>query len=124
MPDVLLIEDDPKITAALRVRLSAAGMDVRIADRGERGLELAREQTPQVAILDIRMPGIDGIETCRRLKADPQTEPCKVIFLSAETAESTRSEALAAGGESYITKPYNAASLITAIHEAAGQSSS
>ena len=119
MPDVLLIEDDPKIARALSVRLGTVGLSVRTAPTGELGLEQVREQTPDVAVLDVRLPGINGIETCRQIKADPRSARCAVLFLSAETSEQTRAAALDAGGRSFFSKPYDAGQLTRAILEAA-----
>lgn len=117
MPELLLIDDDPGIAAALRIRLKAAGMDVRCATGGAEALEMVKERTPDIALLDVRMPGMDGIEVCRRLKADPVSASFPVVFLSAETSEATREAALQAGGVRFISKPYDAGKLVHCIHE-------
>jgi CheY-like chemotaxis protein len=114
---MLLIDDETAIITALSVRFRAAGMTTRSANCGEQGLALACEQPPDVVLLDVRMPDMTGIEVCRRLKNHPDTAQVPVVFLSAETSEQTRDAALSAGGARFISKPYDAADLLRAVHE-------
>lgn len=117
MHDVLFVDDDPGIAAALSTRLKAHGFSVRVASDGLKGLEEARRALPDVVVLDIRMPGIDGLEVCRRLRADPATRAVPVLFLSAEAREDIRDAAAAAGGSHYLGKPFEAREVVAAIKQ-------
>lgn len=100
--------------------MRAAGVSVRHAMDGAAGLAMVNERPPDAMLLDIRMPGMGGIEVCRRLKSGPATAGFPVIFLTAETCDLTRQAALAAGGHCVIAKPYQAQRLIHAIQDACG----
>jgi len=113
--DVLFIDDDPGISAALSTRLRAHGYSVRVASDGLQGLDEARRVVPDVVVLDIRMPGIDGLEVCRRLRADSATRSVPVLFLSAEARDDIREAAAAAGGSHYLGKPFDAKEVVAVI---------
>lgn len=117
MPDekILQIDDEPGISAALNVRLKAAGFEVVTASDGPAGLEAARTHLPAAILLDIRMPGMDGFEVCRRLKSDPALEDIPVIFLSADMSDTARAAAEEAGGSVYLSKPYEARDVMNAL---------
>lgn len=117
MPELLVVDDDAVILAALSIRLRAAGLAVRSAANGEEALAMVAQRLPDVAITDIRMPGMDGIELCRRWKTDAATSSFPVVFLSAETCELTREAAMQAGGVRFINKPYQAGELIQSIQQ-------
>ena len=121
MRDVLFVDDDPGIVAALSIRLRAHGFTVRIASDGLAGLEEARRQLPDVVVLDIRMPGIDGLEVCRRLRSDAQTRSVPVLFLSAEARDDIREAAAAAGGSHYLGKPFDAQEVVAVIKQLTDQ---
>ena len=112
---VLVIDDDMDIVMALTVRLCSLAYQVSHATNGADGLKAAREQKPDVIILDIRMPGMDGFEVNRRLKADSVLADVPVIFLSAHAQEAVRQAALAAGSGYFLTKPYSVAKLCAAM---------
>ena len=103
------------IVQALSVRMRSRGINVRHACDGEQALAQVKEKTPDVMLLDIRMPGMDGIEVCRRLKSPPDAAAFPIAFLSAETSEMTRNEAIEAGGLIFIAKPYKANELIETV---------
>lgn len=113
---VLVIDDDPRITAALSARLQAVGYATHTASCGTAGVEAALAHRPDVIILDVRMPDIDGHEVCRRLKARPEVRATPVIFLSANTHE--RQKAIEAGGAEFLAKPYEASDVVAAIERA------
>ncbi|HUW59177.1 MAG TPA: response regulator [Planctomycetota bacterium] len=112
---VLVIDDNVDITRALTVRLRAAGYELILAPDGATGLETARVEKPDVILLDIRMPGIDGFEVNRRLKTIPELAEVPVIFLSAHAQGAVRQEAWAAGGSCFLPKPYDAGQLMAVI---------
>ena len=121
---VLVIDDDADITKALTVRLGAAGYELVLAPDGITGLETARVEKPDVILLDIRMPGIDGFEVNRRLKTIPELAEVPVVFLSAHAQRAVRQEAWAAGGECFLPKPYDAGQLMAVIEAVTGRTES
>jgi diguanylate cyclase (GGDEF)-like protein len=102
-PDLLIVDDTPQNIDVLSECLAGLKGRIRAATSGERALELARRQPPDLILLDVMMPGIDGFETCRRLKADPATASVPVIFVTARHDDIA--EGFRAGGVDYITKP-------------------
>ena len=115
---VLVIDDDKTITMALRIRLCAAGYDMSSVPDGISAIKAVKDKRPDVILLDIRMPGMDGFEVNRQLKAVPELKDIPVIFLSAHVQEATRQGALAAGGRHFLAKPYDAAQLVAVIEDA------
>ncbi len=105
-PAILAIDDVPANLQVLSAAL-AADFNVQIATSGAVGLTLAAATPPDLILLDVMMPGMDGFEVCRRLKADPALQAIPVIFLTALSAGSYESEGLALGAADYITKPIN-----------------
>lgn len=118
---VLIIDDEWTIQQALKARLSAHGFAVHMAGDGVSGLEAARAIGPDVILLDIRMPDIDGFETFRRLRTDPAIAGIPVIFLTANVQDSTRQEARSAGAAGFLCKPYDAQQVMSMILKAAEQ---
>ncbi len=112
---VLLIEDDPEIRSAVTIRLRAANYYVLCDSDGESGLARALSLHPDVILLDVRLPGIDGFEVARRLKSRPELTRIPVIFLSACAQDSARRAAFAVGGVDYISKPYEPQRLLSAV---------
>ncbi len=111
----LIVDDDSSIRLALTIRLRAAGYDTSSAKDGFLAIEAIKQRRPDVILLDIRMPGIDGFEVNRRLKAAPEFSDIPVIFLSAHTNDAMRQQASETGGAHFFSKPYDAAKLIAAI---------
>ena len=109
---ILLVDDDPLIIEPLQITLEQNGYTVLTAFSGEEGLELARLQTPDVVILDIMMPGMDGWEVCRRLR---QYSTVPIIRLTALGEEVDRILGLELGAEDYLAKPFNPRELIARI---------
>ena len=116
---VLIIDDEIHLTEVLAIRLRALGFDVDTATSGILGIERATgDPQPDVIILDVRMPEIDGFEVNARLKADPRTSGIPVIFLSANVQDTARQAALSAGAFAYLKKPYDAIDVIKHIRDA------
>ena len=112
---VLLIDDEPAIVTALRVRLDAEGFDVRCANDGRQGLAAFNTDPPDLVILDIGLPDLNGFEVCRRMKASDALSQIPVVFLSANVKDVSRQEAFAAGGAAFLPKPYKAEDLVEAV---------
>jgi DNA-binding response OmpR family regulator len=112
---VLVVDDDPVIVRLLEVNLRLEGYEVETASRGEEALERAGATAPDLVILDVMMPGLDGWETCRRLRELPAFAQTPVVFLSARAQDDDRSGGVALGLVSYVTKPFDPASLMELI---------
>jgi DNA-binding response OmpR family regulator len=102
---VLVVDDEFEIRDVLSRFLTEEGYEIILASNGEEALELVERENPQVILLDILMPGIDGIETCKRLKENEKTRFIPVIMATA--LWDTYSEVIEAGAEDFVTKPFN-----------------
>ncbi len=112
----LIIEDDPDIAESVRYNLDAAGFHSTIASTGEHGLKLALEaQAPGLIILDLMLPGMSGMELCRRLRRENQTRKTPIIILTAKTSEADRVAGLDVGADDYIAKPFSVKELLARV---------
>jgi DNA-binding response OmpR family regulator len=112
---VLIVDDDPRLVEVLRIRLEACGYCVHTAFCGEEGWSVAQKVQPQAIVLDVSMPGMDGLQVCRLVRAQPPLSATPIIVISAVTHETARRAALDAGATEFIGKPYQAAKVIAAI---------
>lgn len=103
---VLLAEDEPNIAASLQFLLNRAGYEVRIRESGADALREARAWAPDLMILDVMLPDLDGLEVLARLRAEAPGRPLPVLMLTAKGARETQEAALAAGADAFITKPF------------------
>jgi molybdopterin adenylyltransferase len=115
---ILVADDDPDIVEAIRVNLETAGFEVHVAYNGFEAMEQARAVEPAVILLDVMMPGLDGFEVCRELRADPRTQDAAIVFLTAKTATRDEAMGLIAGADDYVVKPFDPADLLTRIQGA------
>ena len=120
MTRLLLVEDNEMNRDMLSRRLARKGYEVLLAEDAERGLALARAERPALVLMDLSLPGIDGREATRRLKADPVTAAIPVIALTAHAMASDRDAAMAAGCDDFETKPVEFERLIAKIEALAG----
>jgi DNA-binding response OmpR family regulator len=104
---VLVIDDEAPIRLLCRVNLEAEGMDVLEAADGPSGLEKARSETPDVILLDVMMPGLDGWRVAEELLDDGRTQQIPIVFLTARAELRDRARGLDLGGIDYVTKPFN-----------------
>ena len=104
---VLVIDDEAPIRLLCRVNLEAEGMEVLEAADGPSGLEKARSETPDVILLDVMMPGLDGWRVAEELLDDQRTESIPIVFLTARAELRDRARGLDLGGVDYVTKPFN-----------------
>ena len=112
---ILVVDDDRQVSLALSIRLKAADYDVDVAGDGEGGLQKLAASVPDVVLLDMRMPGIDGLEVIRQMKQDPRLANIPVIFVSANAQETAKRAALSAGGKIFLEKPFESRALLEAI---------
>jgi DNA-binding response OmpR family regulator len=114
---VLVIDDEPPIRLLCRVNLEAEGMDVLEAPDGLGGVELARVETPDVILLDVMMPGLDGWRVAEELLDDERTRSIPIIFLTARAELRDRARGLDLGGIAYVTKPFNPVDLAPLVRD-------
>lgn len=112
-PLILIVEDEPPIADVLRLYLDRAGYAVAVESDGLRGLAAVRERRPDAVILDVGLPGIDGTEICRRMRADDDWTP--VLFCTARDDEVDRVLGLEMGGDDYITKPFSPREVVARV---------
>jgi DNA-binding response OmpR family regulator len=113
---VLLVDDDPTNLDVLRQTLEGQGYRLFFARPGEDALRLARRARPSLILLDVVMPGIDGYETCRLLKEDPETRDAAVIFLSALDNAKDKVRGFEAGAVDFVTKPFQGDEVLARVH--------
>jgi len=115
MARILVVEDSPDIRVLIRMLLEAAGHDVLTASDGRAGVDKARSERPDLVLMDLQLPEMDGLETTRRLLEDPKCKGVKVVAFSALAMTADRERALEAGCIGYITKPIGARDLIAEV---------
>jgi two-component system phosphate regulon response regulator PhoB len=115
MARVLAIEDDPDLQEVLRYNLGAAKHEVHLATTGSEGLRIAREQQPDLVLLDLMLPDMPGTSVCKRLKADPATRDARVIIVSAKGEEIDRVVGFELGADDYVVKPFSVRELLLRI---------
>lgn len=114
---VLVVDDDPVIQRLLSVNFEMEGYAVIVAGTGLEGIEMARGSRPDVVVLDVMMPGMDGLEVAVKLKADPATAKIPVLLLSAKAQEADIRAGDAAGADAYVTKPFDPFELLERVSE-------
>jgi two-component system KDP operon response regulator KdpE len=112
---ILVVDDDPQIRRVMRVTLTGQGYEVDDAKSGDVALEKAREERFDLVLLDMNMPGMDGLETCRAIRGQSEVS---IIMLTVRDSERDKVAALDAGADDYVTKPYNATELLARIRAA------
>jgi DNA-binding response OmpR family regulator len=112
---ILVIEDDPPTLRLIRYTLECEGYQVPTATNGLAGIKKAKSEEPDLIILDVMLPGIDGFEICHRLRAQPQTAQLPILMVSAKAQEIDKATGLKIGANDYITKPWNRIELVTKI---------
>ena len=105
IPKILVVDDDPDIVEILRYNLSLAGYDVKSASNGKEAIKKAKIFIPEIILLDVMMPEMDGIEACRLIREIPSLKNSRIIFLSARNEDYTQLSAFDAGADDYISKP-------------------
>ena len=114
---ILIVDDDPSVVIALQFLMEQQGFNVMTAQSGEFALELILQYNPDLVLLDIMLPGIDGWEVCEIIRLNPDYRNIKVIFLTAKRSEVDIAKGLALGGDAYITKPFSNDELVAKVKE-------
>ncbi|GER87560.1 DNA-binding response regulator [Dictyobacter vulcani] len=112
---VLVVDDEDNIIELIRLGLRYEGFQVEVASDGEQGIALAQRIDPDLVILDVMMPGIDGLEVCRRLRSNPTTRDIPVLMLTAKDEVGDRIRGLQTGADDYLTKPFDFYELLERI---------
>lgn len=112
---IVVIEDEADIREVIEHNLSREGYKVAASPDGEEGLRLVKKNAPDLVLLDLMLPGLDGIEVCRRLKADPMMQGIPVIMVTAKGEESDVVLGLGMGADDYVTKPFSPKALVARI---------
>ncbi len=116
-PVVLVADDDDDILLLVTTRLKRDGFEVIQASSGDLALDLARERRPAVAVLDIGMPGLDGLQVLEQIRADEELRETKVLLLTAKAQESDVRRGYDTGADAYVKKPFSPADLSTRVRE-------
>lgn len=114
---ILIVEDEVSLLKLESILLTTRGYKVSGVTDGLKALEEIKKDMPDLVLLDIMIPGIDGFEVCRRIKADPVTANLPVIMLTAKKSSADQSRGVEAGADAYITKPFKSAKIIEVVEE-------
>lgn len=120
---VLLAEDEPNIVESLRFLLSRAGFDVDVRDNGVAALDAARRMKPDVLVLDVMLPEMNGFEILSNLRSDPETAEMPILMLTAKGQREDRERAMALGASQFMSKPFGNAELVQAVRALASTQS-
>jgi len=114
-PKIVVVEDEKNIVRVLTYNLEREGYQVSVARDGEEALEKIRRQMPDLVILDLMLPKVDGLEVCRQLRADSRTARLPIVMLTAKTQEADRVVGLELGADDYIAKPFSPRELVARV---------
>ncbi|MBC5863782.1 response regulator [Flavobacterium sp. F-328] len=117
MKKILIVDDEPNIVMALEYTFKKNNFEVFIARDGQEALDILSIQLPDVIILDVMMPMVDGFATLEQIKKDERLQNCKVIFLSAKNKDKDIEKGLALGANLYVVKPFSVKKLVEQVHE-------
>jgi CheY-like chemotaxis protein len=117
-PKILIIEDEPTTLKLVKLVLQRAGYQTVTADNGSEGLRQVTESKPDLVLLDLILPGIDGFQVCRMLRQDPATRRLPVIIFSGLNRPAEQRQAFEAGGDDFLTKPIRLADLLDKVRSA------
>ena len=117
MKKILIVDDEPNIVMTLEYTFKKNNFEVFIARDGLEALEILKTQFPDVIILDVMMPLVDGFETIEQIKKNDKLNHCKIIFLSAKNKESDIEKGLALGANAYLTKPFSIKKVVEQVNQ-------
>jgi DNA-binding response OmpR family regulator len=117
MPRILIVDDEPNIVLALELLMKREGYEIRTVGDGERAVEAAEAFRPDLILLDVMMPRMDGFEVCQRIRADASLKDISIVMLTAKGREVEREKGLALGADLYITKPFSTREVVQKVKE-------
>ncbi|MBM3951605.1 MAG: response regulator [Rhodospirillales bacterium] len=117
---VLVVDDEPNIVLSLDFLLKQAGYEVRVARSGEEAMKAAAERTPDLIVLDVMLPALDGYHVCETIRADPKLRSVRILMLTAKSRDVEREKALALGADDYMTKPFSTRELVERVKSILG----
>jgi DNA-binding response OmpR family regulator len=112
---ILIIDDEPSIVLSLEFLMKREGFEVAVAGDGEGALRTMAERRPDLVILDVMMPKLNGFEVCQRIRADPALRGVRVLMLTAKGGETEMKKGLELGADAYVTKPFSTKELVAEI---------
>jgi two-component system phosphate regulon response regulator PhoB len=115
---VLIAEDDDSLRALMRMTIDVGGIDIDEAPDGHTALKLAQADPPDLVLLDWMMPGLSGLDLCRALRSDPATSGATIVMVTARVMPSDRDQALAAGADHFVGKPFSPVALLDTVRHA------
>jgi DNA-binding response OmpR family regulator len=115
--EILIVDDEPGIVVPVQFLMEQQGYNVMTAERGEDALDLIYQYKPDLVLLDIMLPGIDGYEVCEIVRLNPDYRNVKIVFFTAKGRETEIAKGLALGADAYITKPYSNVELVAKVKE-------
>jgi DNA-binding response OmpR family regulator len=118
---VLIVDDEPNIVLSLEFLLRQQGYEVSVARDGEEALAAAEDWRPDLMVLDVMLPGLDGFEVCRRLRERPENASLKILLLTARGREVERVRGLEEGADAYVRKPFSTRQLMITVAELLGR---
>jgi diguanylate cyclase (GGDEF)-like protein len=113
---ILIVDDEPAVAELVCINLEAEGYDCHVASRGDDAIQSALDLRPDLVILDLMLPGVDGVEVCRQLRKDPRTSTVGIIMLTARSLPKDRISGLEAGADDYVDKPFDVDELVARVH--------
>jgi DNA-binding response OmpR family regulator len=119
--EILIVDDEPSAVVPIQFLMEQQGYRVMIAERGEDALDLIYQYKPDLVLLDIMLPGIDGWEVCEIIRLNPEYRNIKIIFLTALGREVEIAKGLSLGADAHITKPYSNVELVAKVKEVLGK---
>jgi len=114
---ILIVDDEPSIIVPVQFLMEQNGYDVLVAFSGEEAMEVIEENQPDLILLDIMLPVIDGFEVCQRVRENPQWNKIKIILLTALGSDANVEKGLALGADAYITKPFSNIEIVDKVKE-------
>ena len=113
--EILVVDDEPNIVLSLEFLMKKEGYGVRTASNGEEAMQAIRESKPDLVLLDVMMPRMDGYEVCQAVRSDPQLNDRLILMLTAKGREVEREKGLALGADDYVTKPFATRDLVEKV---------
>lgn len=117
---ILIVDDEPNIVESLEFLMKREGFDTLVAGDSEGALHAMESGRPDLVLLDVMMPGKDGYEVCRQIRATPEWQKAKIIMLSAKSRDTEIAKGLAVGADAYITKPFSSKELVQQVNRVLG----